>query len=143
MVETRRDGMAEIKLHEGESIENALRRFKRKVMQEDIIKEVKKHSFYLETGRKETHQTSISPETPAGRKCVANPSKSESSQPPKNIRPTRILLGWQKKSSLEISRFKSQKLTLVICSARSAELNPFKSSRIAIPDARKVSALYR
>ncbi len=28
--------MAEIKLHEGESIENALRRFKRKVMQEDI-----------------------------------------------------------------------------------------------------------
>ncbi len=63
--------------------------------------------------------------------------------PPKNIRPTRILLGWQKKSSLEISRFKSQKLTLVICSARSAELNPFKSSRIAIPDARKVSALYR
>src|SRR5207245_8049881 len=57
--------------------------------------------------------------------------------------PRRILLGWQKKSSLEISRFKSQKLTLVICSARSAELNPFKSSRIAIPDARKVSALYR
>src|SRR5439155_16702831 len=75
----------------------------------------------------------------AGRKSVANPSKTESSQPPKNIRPTRILLGWQKKSSWEISRFKSQKLTLVICSARSAELNPFKSSRIAIPDARKVS----
>ena len=30
--------MAEIKLHEGESIENALRRFKRKVMQEDILR---------------------------------------------------------------------------------------------------------
>ena len=44
--------MAEIKLHEGESIENALRRFKRKVMQEDIIKEVKKHSFYLKPGEK-------------------------------------------------------------------------------------------
>ena len=55
--------MAEIRLHEGESIENALRRFKRMVMQEDIIKEVKKHFLLFETGRKETHQTSISPET--------------------------------------------------------------------------------
>ena len=44
--------MAEIRLHGGESIENALRRFKRKVMQEDIIKEVKKHSFYLKPGEK-------------------------------------------------------------------------------------------
>ena len=38
--------MAEIQIHEGESIESALRRFKRKVRQEDMIKEVKKHSFY-------------------------------------------------------------------------------------------------
>ena len=45
-------GMAEIQIHEGESIENALRRFKRKVMQEDIIKEVKKHSFYMKPGEK-------------------------------------------------------------------------------------------
>jgi len=44
--------MAEIRIHEGESIENALRRFKRRVMQEDIIKEVKKHSFYLKPGEK-------------------------------------------------------------------------------------------
>ena len=44
--------MAEIKLQEGESIENALRRFKRKVQQEDIIKEVKRHSFYLKPGEK-------------------------------------------------------------------------------------------
>jgi small subunit ribosomal protein S21 len=44
--------MAEIQIHEGESIENALRRFKRKVMQEDIIKEVKKHSYYLKPGEK-------------------------------------------------------------------------------------------
>src|SRR5207249_4379532 len=50
--EIRRNGMAEIRLHEGESIENALRRFKRKVMQEDIIKEVRKHSFYLKPGEK-------------------------------------------------------------------------------------------
>ena len=44
--------MAEVKLQEGETLENALRRFKRKVQQEDIIKEVKRHSFYLKPGEK-------------------------------------------------------------------------------------------
>ena len=44
--------MAEIRLQEGESLENALRRFKRKVQQEDIIKDIKKHSFYLKPGDK-------------------------------------------------------------------------------------------
>jgi small subunit ribosomal protein S21 len=44
--------LAEIKLQEGESIENALRRFKRKVQQEDIIKDIKKHSFYMKPGDK-------------------------------------------------------------------------------------------
>ena len=44
--------MAEIRLQEGESIDNALRRFKRKVQTEDIIKEVKRHSFYLKPGEK-------------------------------------------------------------------------------------------
>jgi small subunit ribosomal protein S21 len=39
-------------LQEGESLENALRRFKRKVQQEDIIKEVKRHSYYLKPGEK-------------------------------------------------------------------------------------------
>ena len=44
--------MAEIRLQEGETIESALRRFKRKVQQEDIIKDVKKNSFYLKPGEK-------------------------------------------------------------------------------------------
>ena len=44
--------MAEVRIQDGETIENALRRFKRKVQQEDIIKEVKKHSFYLKPGEK-------------------------------------------------------------------------------------------
>ena len=44
--------LAEVRLQEGESIENALRRFKRKVQTEDIIKEVKRHSFYLKPGAK-------------------------------------------------------------------------------------------
>ena len=46
--------LAEVRLQEGESLENALRRFKRKVQQEDIIKEVKRHSFYLKPGEKKT-----------------------------------------------------------------------------------------
>lgn len=44
--------MAEIRVQEGESLENALRRFKRKVQTEDIIKEVKRHSYYLKPGEK-------------------------------------------------------------------------------------------
>ena len=44
--------MAEVTIQEGESLENALRRFKRKVQQEDIIKEIKRHSFYMKPGEK-------------------------------------------------------------------------------------------
>jgi small subunit ribosomal protein S21 len=44
--------LAEIRVQEGEPLENALRRFKRKVQTEDIIKEVKRHSFYLKPGEK-------------------------------------------------------------------------------------------
>jgi small subunit ribosomal protein S21 len=44
--------MAEVRLQEGETLENALRRFKRQVLQEDIIREVKRHSFYLKPGQK-------------------------------------------------------------------------------------------
>lgn len=44
--------MAEVQVHEGESLESALKRFKRKVLQEDIIKEIKRHSFYLKPGQK-------------------------------------------------------------------------------------------
>lgn len=44
--------LAEVRLHDGESLESALRRFKRKVQAEDIIKEVKRHSYYLKPGEK-------------------------------------------------------------------------------------------
>jgi small subunit ribosomal protein S21 len=44
--------LAEVRLQEAEPLENALRRFKRKVQQEDIVKEVKRHSFYLKPGEK-------------------------------------------------------------------------------------------
>lgn len=44
--------MAEIYINEGESLDGALRRFKRKVQQQDIIKEVKRHSYYMKPGEK-------------------------------------------------------------------------------------------
>jgi len=44
--------LAEVLVQEGETLESALRRFKRKVQQEDIIKEIKRHSFYLKPGEK-------------------------------------------------------------------------------------------
>ena len=47
-----RHRMAEVHLQDGETLESALRRFKRRVLQEDIIKETKRHSFYLKPGEK-------------------------------------------------------------------------------------------
>jgi small subunit ribosomal protein S21 len=44
--------LAEIIIQDGETLESALRRFKRKVQQEDIIRETKRHSFYLKPGEK-------------------------------------------------------------------------------------------
>ena len=44
--------MAEVRLQEGETVENALRRLKRQIIQENIIGEVKRHSFYLKPGQK-------------------------------------------------------------------------------------------
>jgi small subunit ribosomal protein S21 len=41
-----------VEVNAGESFESALRRFKRKVQQEAIIKEIKKHSVYLKPGER-------------------------------------------------------------------------------------------
>jgi small subunit ribosomal protein S21 len=44
--------LAEVRLQEAEPLENALRRFKKKVQQEDVMQEAKRHSFYLKPGEK-------------------------------------------------------------------------------------------
>jgi len=44
--------LAFVLVEEGESLESALKRFKRKVQQEAIIKEIKKHSVYLKPGER-------------------------------------------------------------------------------------------
>jgi len=44
--------LAYVRVQDGESLESALRRFKRKVQQEDIIRDMKKHTFYLKPGER-------------------------------------------------------------------------------------------
>ncbi len=44
--------MAEVQIDSGESLESALKRFKRKVLQEEIIKDIKSHAFYLKPDQK-------------------------------------------------------------------------------------------
>jgi len=44
--------LAFVVIDEGENLEVALRRFKRKVQQEAIIKEIKKHSVYFKPGER-------------------------------------------------------------------------------------------
>ena len=51
--------MAEVQLHDGESLESALKRFKRKVLQEDIIKDIKRHAFYLKPGQKKRVKSAL------------------------------------------------------------------------------------
>lgn len=42
--------MAVVHIQEGETLEGALRRFKRKVQQEDLIRDIRRHSYYLKPG---------------------------------------------------------------------------------------------
>ena len=51
--------MAEVRIQDGESLESALRRFKRKVQTEDIIKEIKKHSYYLKPGERKRTKAAL------------------------------------------------------------------------------------
>jgi len=51
--------LAEVVINDGETVESALRRFKRKVQQEDIIKEIKRHSYYLKPGEKKRAKAAL------------------------------------------------------------------------------------
>jgi len=51
--------LAEVHLHEGESLESALKRFKRKVLQEEIIKDIRSHAFYLKPGQKKRVKSAL------------------------------------------------------------------------------------
>jgi small subunit ribosomal protein S21 len=51
--------LAEVNILDGESVESALRRFKRKVLQEEIIRDIKRHSFYLKPGEKKRVKSAL------------------------------------------------------------------------------------
>ncbi len=51
--------MAEVHVNDGESLESALKRFKRKVLQEEIIKDIKSHAFYLKPGQKKRLKSAL------------------------------------------------------------------------------------
>jgi small subunit ribosomal protein S21 len=68
--------LAEVRVQEGEPLENVLRRFKRKVQAEDIIKEVKRHSFYLKPGERRRVKQALARKR-ARKKNRADRSRSE------------------------------------------------------------------
>jgi small subunit ribosomal protein S21 len=74
--------LAEVRLQEGESLESALRRFKRKVQTEDIIKEVRRHSYYLKPGEKRRLKQALA------RKRARKKNRRE----PDNLHPLGLLL---------------------------------------------------
>jgi small subunit ribosomal protein S21 len=69
--------LAEVHLQQGESLENALRRFKRKVQTEDIIKEIRRHSFYLKPGAKRRLKQALARKR-ARKKVRRNPTEGTS-----------------------------------------------------------------
>ena len=75
--------MAEVRMFEGESIESALRRFKRQVQQEGIIKDVKKHSFYVKPGEKKRLKSKLAQKLKR-KKGRRQPGESDPKAPPRN-----------------------------------------------------------
>ena len=67
-------------MFEGESIESALRRFKRQVQQEGIIKEVKKHSFYVKPGERKRLKSKLAQKLKR-KKVRRQPGESDSKTP--------------------------------------------------------------
>jgi small subunit ribosomal protein S21 len=70
--------LAEVQLHDGESLESALKRFKRKVLQEDIIKEIKRHAFYLKPGQKRVKQALVRKRARKKRPRDSEPDRDQS-----------------------------------------------------------------
>ena len=74
--------MAQARIFDGESIEGALRRFKRQVQQEGIIKEVKKHSFYMKPGERKRLKSKLAQKLKR-KKVRRQPGKSDAKAPPR------------------------------------------------------------
>src|SRR5438105_8097511 len=77
-----RHTLAEIRIFDGESIESALRRFKRQVQQEGIIKDVKKHSFFLKPGEKKRLKSKLAQKLKR-KKVRRQPAETDSKASPR------------------------------------------------------------
>jgi small subunit ribosomal protein S21 len=75
--------LAEVRLFEGESMESALRRFKRQVQQEGIIKDVKKHSFFLKPGERKRLKSKLAQKLKR-KKVRRQPADTDSKAAPRN-----------------------------------------------------------
>jgi small subunit ribosomal protein S21 len=82
IVDVRRHILAEVRLYDGESIESALRRFKRQVQQEGIIKDVKKHSFFLKPGEKKRLKSKLAQKLKR-KKVRRQPAETDSKAAPR------------------------------------------------------------
>jgi small subunit ribosomal protein S21 len=80
---SRRHILAEVRIFDGESIESALRRFKRQVQQEGIIKDVKRHSFFLKPGEKKRLKSKLAQKLKR-KKVRRQPADSDSKALPRN-----------------------------------------------------------
>ena len=74
--------MAEVRIYDGESIESALRRFKRQVQQEGILKEVKRHSFFLKPGEKKRLKSKLAQKLKR-KKVRRQPAETDSKAAPR------------------------------------------------------------
>ena len=70
-------------MFEGESIESVLRRFKRQVQQEGIIKEIKKHAYYLKPGEKKRLKSAMAQKLKR-KKVRRQPSETDSKARPRS-----------------------------------------------------------
>src|SRR5437867_11665875 len=75
--------LAEIRIFDGESIESALRRFKRQVQQDGIIKELKRHSFFLKPGEKKRLKSKLAHKL-RRKKERRQPTDSDSKESPRS-----------------------------------------------------------
>jgi len=74
--------LAEVRIYDGESIESALRRFKRQVQQQGILKEVKRHSFFLKPGEKKRLKSKLAQKLKR-KKVRRQPAETDSKAAPR------------------------------------------------------------
>lgn len=76
--------MAYISVNNNEGIESALRRFKRKVMTEEIIKDLKKHAHFIPPGQKAKLKSAMARKRNKKRNRMMRQSNNNNNNNPNN-----------------------------------------------------------